>query len=481
MKYSVPDYIRKYRPENTMVKVINCKYYVYEYKCFKNDEGKWKTKMGKVVGKITKEDGFIPNDNYIYDSQITTLEYGQYAVVVSNSKRIIKDLLDVFNPEDAYVIYFLSVIHVVNGFQYLKNIKDLIEQSYISLLKPNLSFSYETLIKILDSLGRKQEKVFEYEQKCIDGSSKKIIIDGHVMSSASNNNDLAEYGNKYSSLDESQINVLMVYDLENNIPLTSRVYSGSTLDKVSIKDMLNIHKFANVLFVLDRGFYSEKNINLFSSNGNHYIIPLSQNLKDYKEAVEDLKLHDMFIYEGNKKRTSIEYKEIIKNDKRIIVYRDNEQYLRDNQDYIKNMERDPKKYTKEKYSEVKDFFGIIVLETNLEKEAEKIYELYKKRWKIETYFNYFKNKISIETTNVNDYYKTQGLGFIMLIVSQVFEEVRKNTSSVKGKNLYDILRESKFLKLHKRKEIWKVENVKKQLVGLMNDVNVDIANPLILK
>ena len=477
-KYSVPDEIRKYRPDGTMIKFLHNKYYVYEYSCYKNDCGKWITKMGKIIGKITSEDGFVPNSNYVLNTEITTLEYGQYSFLINSSKSIINDLLNVFNQEEAYMLYYLGIIHVANGFQYLKAIQDLFEQSYLSLLRPNISLRYEKVSNLLYSLGQRQTKVFEYEQNCINNSSKNLIIDGHVISSTSHNNDLAEFGNKYSSLKDMQLNVLMIYDLEKNNPLTSRIYSGSTLDKVSVKDLMDIHSFNDVLFIVDRGFYSKENITSFSSNGNHYIIPLSPNMKEYKDVTKDLKFKKMFIYENNKKRTSVEYKEYKYENKKIIVYRDNEQYLKDNQDFLKNMEKNPTKYTTEKYNEVKDFFGIIVLETNLGKGADEIYRLYKKRWKIETFYNYFKNKIDISSLELNDYYKTQGLSFIMLITSQIYEEIRKNIANIKGKNIDDIIRETRFLKLNKTKNSWKVSNAKKELQILMKTLNIDLTNPV---
>ena len=389
-RYSIPKEIRTLKPKGTMVKLLHNKYYVYEYSSYKDENNKWKIKMGKLVGQITLEKGFIANNSYNTDVEITTLEYGQYVIVVKNSKTVLDRLSKHFNLVDAQTIYYLCVVHVVNGFTPLKNIDKHIEQSYLSLLHKDLKFSYYKLSKLIDSLGRQQTYVFNYEQDMINSSSNELIIDGHVISSSSHQNDLAEYGNKFNILKDKQINYLLVYDLNNEIPIASRIYPGGTLDKNSVQNQLDIHVYKNILFIIDKGFYSKENIKLFSSNNNHYIIPLSQNLKEYKEVTKELKLDNMFIYEKNKKRISVEYKETKYSDKKIIVFKDVDQSLRDNQDYLKNMEINPSKYTLERYNEVKNFFGVIVLETNLDKSAEDVFKYYKKRWKIETFFNYFK-------------------------------------------------------------------------------------------
>ena len=78
-KYSVPENIRKFKPKGTMVKLISGNYYVYEYKMIKGDDGKRHTKMGSLIGTIKEGIGFIPNNSFVCDAEISTLDYGDYA------------------------------------------------------------------------------------------------------------------------------------------------------------------------------------------------------------------------------------------------------------------------------------------------------------------------------------------------------------------------------------------------------------------
>lgn len=477
--YTIPKQIRDMKPKGTIVKKIHNKYYVYEHFYIKSEKNTWKTKSGKLIGFIDETKGFIPNNNYLITENISTLEYGQYAIIISNSKKTLERLLKHFNPIDAYCIYVLGIIHVVNGFTPLKNISIYVEQSFLSLIYSNVKFSYHCLSKLLDALGRRQERVHLFEQSLLDECSKEIAIDGHDIKSTSHQNDLAEIGNKFTTFKDMQLNILMAYDINTDTPLVSRAYPGSILDKTSIKDLLEFHKYKDMLFIIDRGFYSKENIDIFSQNNNHYIIPLSPNLKDYKMATNEMNFHEIFVYEKEKKITSIEYRETrLDNETRIIVYRDLTQNAKEKADFLKNMERNPEKYTKEKYDEIKDFFGVIVLQTNLNISSKEIYQYYKKRWGIETFFNYFKNKVDITSLGLSDYYATQGMSFIMLVVGLIYKEMKEAVKPIKGKSLDDCLLETRFIKLNKKEGQWVVSNAKKELQTLLTDLNVDLSNPL---
>lgn len=478
-KYTVPENIRKMKPKGSIVKFLHNRYYVYEIYSKKFDNGKWGHRTGKMIGYIDKDNGFVPNNNFVLVEDVTSLEYGQYAVAINNSKKTLERLIQHFNIRDAYTIYLVSIIHVVNGFTPLKDIEKYVEQSYISIIHSDIKFSYHCLSNLLDALGRRQTRVHQFEQSLIDDSSKEIAIDGHDIKSCSHNNDLAEVGNKYSSMKDMQMNVLMAYDINTLMPLVSRAYPGSILDKTSVKDLLEFHIYRDVLFIIDRGFYSKENIDIFSSNGNHYIIPLSPNLTICKEVTKNMDFHDIFVYEKDKKTTPIEYKEIkVDDNTKIIVCRDLTQNATDKASYLKNIELEPDKYTKEKYEEIKELFGVIILQTNLDVEAKEVYSLYKKRWTIETFFNYFKNRVDINTLGLSDYYTTQGMSFIMLIVGLIYHDLKEAIKPLKGKSIDDCLLESRFIKLNKKNDHWYVSNAKKSLQEMMKKLSVDLYDPL---
>lgn len=84
-RYAVPESIRKMKPAGTMVKTITGHYYFYDYKTVIDEKGKRKTVIGKCVGSIQSDKGFLPNGNYARDVEMTSLKFGQYAIVLANT------------------------------------------------------------------------------------------------------------------------------------------------------------------------------------------------------------------------------------------------------------------------------------------------------------------------------------------------------------------------------------------------------------
>lgn len=474
-KYSVPESIRQYKPKGTMVKAISGHYYVYEFKSITGEDGKRHTKMGKVIGRIKEGIGFIPNDNLTIDSDISALDYGEYAVTLANTNHVLDLLKECFNPEDATVIYVVSLIHFIQGFTYLCNIRNYYDMSLLSLRYPTLKLGYDSLSKLYDALGRRQGNVLKMEEKLLASCSKEIAIDGHVIGCESADNDLAEKGYKFKKLGEAQVNLLMAYDVNTGIPLMSRIYEGGSADKVSVKDFVAQTELKDMLFIIDRGFYSRDNINLFSSNGNEYIIPLGKGLNTCKKAVHSLEMHDRFIYQKGKKASVVEFKDEIIDGYRVLTYRDLNESAAEQENYLRHMEMGDKGYTQEGFNKARYFMGVTVLQTSLEeKSAKEVYELYKKRWSIETFYNYFKNKADFNALYEGDYYKTQGLAFIMLVVGLVQRAMETAVNNVNGKSVSTCLLDARMVKISKRQGVWTICNVLNKQKTLFEKLNTPL-------
>lgn len=295
-----------------------------------------------------------------------------------------------FNPQDAVTIYTVALIHFIQGFTYMRDIRDYYDMSVLSVLYPSLKLGYDALSKLYDALGRRQSRVVLLEEKLVAACTREMAIDGHVIACESDGNDLAEKGYKFSKPNEPQINLLMAYHVNTGIPLISRIYEGARADKVSVRDFISHVELRNMLFIVDRGFYSTENINLFSSNDNEYIIPLGRNLNTCKAAVHSLEMHDRFMYQIGKKASVIEHKDEIIDGYRVFTFRDLNESAAEQENYLRHMDNGNKSYTSEGFEKAKYFMGVTVLQTSLEyRNAKEIYELYKKRRAIETFLFQF--------------------------------------------------------------------------------------------
>lgn len=470
-KYSVPSHIREMKPTGTVVKRLNGdKFYVYEQKHVKVD-GKWKIQPGKMIGSIDPAIGFIPNDNYKKDDEITTVDFGEYYLAAALSEDTLSLLKEVFNVKDALNIYLLSLIHFVNGFTYIKNVKPLYDMSYLSIRYPSLSLSEYIVTKMLDDLGRRQTRVEAFENLLIERSSREMAVDGHAIKSSSHENSLSEDGYKKQLFKDRQINLLMAYDINTNRPVLSRMYDGSAVDQITFRDLFERKELNHILFIVDRGFYSAENVRLMSRNGNSYIVPIKANTTNYRDITANTVCSSSFLYERGKKRSVIEYKSMERNGQTVIFYRDMSQSAVESADYYAKI--DGKSFTLEKYNEYKEFFGTIVLQTNLDKAPEEIYGLYKRRWLIETFYDYYKNRLDVNALHLPDYYQTQGLSFVMLVTSLIHHDFLMRTKST-GKNVTDLLLDARFLKLHKKKGTWSLENTSLKHYELFSSLNISL-------
>ncbi len=466
--YSVPEHIRALKPKGTMVKVIKNGYYVYTCSNQKGEDGKWRLKMGDIIGSIKEGIGFIPNDNFCCEEKVTVVEYGQYAIVYEASKAVLADLRVFFNPLDATRIYVLALLYMVNGYTGLKSIAEFFAQSCLSVRYPSVSMSYGILSDLLDALGRRDGQPTRYQQHLLD-NSHKIAIDGHCIESYSHEDDLAQYGNKYRVTEEMQVNLLMAYDIDTRKPVFARIYPGSMVDKTSVKDLMGSFVFKGKLIIADRGFYSLENLSLFTSGANQYIIPLSENLLEYKAVKDNLDYKRSFIYRTKKKMHPIFYWEAGtagKDGSRVILYKDMNRAAEEEEAFSKRIGTSGK-YTIERLEALRGSFGVFVLKTSLAYEtAEEIFCLYKQRWGIESYFDLVKNREEFNALCSQNYYMSQGLAFIILITGQIEQAFRSACPKIKGKTPDDILWEARGVKIKKKNEIWEAANYSKKLIEL---------------
>lgn len=269
----IPEDIKQYRPGPcTEIKNISGHYYVYMYKSLRLPSGRWGKKTDKCIGSIIPGTGFVPNRNYhLYtgeesQDEITVLEYGQYALVEEVASDVRNALLNCFPADRASQIFAYACLLYANGFVHLDQVQGYYEQSWMSQeYKPLLFKMGKTALgTLLDDLGRRTKRVVKYETDAILNSSSAIAIDGHAIRCCSDENDLGEAGYKFSCLKEDQVNLLMGYDVNTGIPLFARMYRGACNDKSTIEDLADLLGFSGILFVIDRGFYSAKNLKIFS-------------------------------------------------------------------------------------------------------------------------------------------------------------------------------------------------------------------------
>lgn len=267
-RYAVPPEILKHKPRGSMVKKIHGGYYVYAMENVKNPvTGKWQTKTKEILGKITVENGYIPNEDRGY----TVLEYGAYHLAEECTDEIKEQFQLAFGKDDnAKRIWVLALIYSVNGFRPISAISLLYKKSSLSVAYPNLKMGETAVSNILENLGRRDTEAKKFQDILLQ-NVKEIAIDGHVIPRYSKLDGMTEYGYKYKKLGSEQINLLTAYDVTKGRPVAMKMFDGSKNDKASVKEFIEDVIVEDCLYLMDRGFYSpelktilaEKKIHLY--------------------------------------------------------------------------------------------------------------------------------------------------------------------------------------------------------------------------
>lgn len=487
-KSSIPEQILKHVPcKCCRIRNDGDIYRVYKYNSVKLPSGQWSSDWGYLIGKIIPDQGFVPNKRYLkeleiaekphFSDGITDVAYGQYALLMHLSSDILDKLKACFPIERAIQIYSYAIIMAANGFRYIDQIDDFYQESILSIEYQKYAFKmgHVALSNLLSDLGKRGERINAFEQSLIDQSSKNIAIDGHVIRSCSNENDLAEPGYKMNALKAPQVNLLIAYDVENNLPLIYRTYRGSSVDKRSVVEFLESRSFSGVKFIVDRGFYSEQVLEMMSNNNNCYIIPLPSNNNNFKRIKKNLSYSSgEFVYKTGKRDCSriVYYEERIDDKTRIIVYKDEDENNSKRKSYKQMIDLGENNYTQENYDKYCDWWGVYFLQTNANGSASEIYADYKNRWAIETFNNYIKNDAHFNYLKIQDYYVQHGFDFIMLITglihSRLNESVKKlNKSSI---STFDILIKAAHMRMVRENEEWKLRNIRTKDLNILSEM-----------
>lgn len=449
--YSVPGEIRALKPQGSIVKKIKNNYYVYSHSQKKDEKtGKWKTKPGELLGKIVPGVGYCPRETKTAClNKITCFDYGEYFLACSLARDEFLLLKKVFNADEAMRLFFISSYYALNGFAGIKSLAYSFERSLIAKDYPSLKFSYHLVTALLEAIGR-TDKQKQYQKEAMSTSSDTLAFDGHVIPTFSEDNSLASAGFKTAKNNCTYMNLMVALDVKNYRPVGTKVFPGYMLDKSDFIAFCDgIGDISGKIVLIDMGFFSQENLDYIEGKKGFYVIPLSSNLKEHRLVrQEDSSALSQFLYHRNGKIDTVEYREKIIGGKKVVYYRNITEAEKLSTLYLVNLESGKDGYTQENYQTQKDDFGVIVLKSNLDKNPKELYELYKSRWSIETYYDRLKNGIRFEALNLDDYATIQGLCFVLMVASRIDAKILGAAKKAKmpRKELIQLMRYLKLVK-----------------------------------
>ncbi len=120
-------------------------------------------------------------------------------------------------------------------------------------------------------------------------SGKACFNDITSISSYSRENEMMEFGYNRDHEDLPQVNLGLIVDSGSRLPLYYHVHDGSIHDVSTLEHVMregfafNMH---NLMFVMDKGFYSRQNVSLMYSNRYGFIIAMTLSSGTAKNAID---------------------------------------------------------------------------------------------------------------------------------------------------------------------------------------------------
>lgn len=109
-----------------------------------------------------------------------------------------------------------------------------------------------------------------------------------------------------------------------------------------------------------------------------------------------------------------------------------------------------------------------------------LYKKYKKRWKIETFYNYVRNKLDFNHFHESNYYVQQGISFLLVVEGYIYSEVLKKIEKaekpfINRMSVSELKLKAGRLKLSKGlDELWHRNTIKENMVDLFTEFGADI-------
>ncbi len=478
-----PQWALKHKKKGTELRLINGRYYLYEITSKWNPEKKRSQKITLgLLGKITKEEGFVESEKHKLKSQtfipenIHLKEYGISALIKEEFSNYI-ELLQKHFPKHWKFIIALSYSRF--AFQSpLKNAQYHFSKSYLSEVYKNVGSSSASISKKLKEIGIKRKDILNFFKE-FKIENDNILFDGTDMFSNSKNMSYPQKSKTKKGTFDNIINLMFIFSTKTKTPLYYRIMSGKTKDISSFKLCVDEANIDDAIIIADKGFYSESNIEKLDKEGLQYIVPLRRNssLINYNsDKTNNLKEYDgYFLYE----KKIIWYSENQVNGKRIITYRNDNLRAEEINDYLRRCKTLPEKYNEQTFFEKQYGFGTISFITNLSNNftQEDIYLNYKSRNQIESMIDVFKNILNADKSYMQDEDALEGWMFVNFIAMHWYYKLilklkeKKLNSKFSPKDIILFLKDVKKIQINRK---WLNLEITKKNLELFHNLNLHI-------
>jgi transposase len=165
-----------------------------------------------------------------------------------------------------------------------------------SFLPETKTMDSQDCSSLCEEIGKHEASRLDFFKEWIENIKpiEAVYYDITSISSYSTNIDFVEWGYNRDKENLPQINMGVLCNQQNGMPLYYNIFPGSIVDVTTLRNNLRLlHAFdlKNVLMVMDRGFFSTSNVEEMNQADNkiRFIQPLPLSLKKVRELISQSK------------------------------------------------------------------------------------------------------------------------------------------------------------------------------------------------
>jgi transposase len=344
----------------------------------------------------------------------------------------------------------------------------------------------DTLISI--SMNAKQKFFTKWMQKTL--ADDYICYDITSISSYTESNAYIRYGHNRDLEKLPQLNLAMIFSQKGRLPVYFHQLPGSMTDVTTLYNLLKTFKAMGIKllrYVMDKGFYSKKNIDSLVEHGQKFTISVPLHNKWVQEAIDDIyetiqkpehyrRIDDETLYVhstlypwGQKRRRSylhlyynaytravaidrfnaelVNYKEELESGK--LIKEHAEAY-----DTFFTVKTTPKRGTKVSFNDqavnqyIKRYTGFQVLLTNAIRDPIEALQVYRDKDVVEKCFDDLKNQLDMKRLRMHSVETMNGrlfVQFIALIYMSALRQELRASGLIKQYTVRELLQEMQTL------------------------------------
>ena len=284
----LPDWIQEHKEPHTEIKQIKNGFYKYEVAfIYSKEKKRTEKKTLRLLGKITKDEGFIPSskDSLRRKSeelpQVDIKTFGIFNLFSELMEEEIKSLKEAFGDETAEPLLSFSMMRWAYQTP-IKRATTYHMHDFCSEHWSPKSMSDKIISLNLRCLGENREKVVGWMRTLLDNvpadEQNFVLMDSTHVLSVSENLAINAKGYNPDFDFKKQIRLMYLFSAQMKQPVYYRLINGNITDVKSMSlCMKEMNVKDRVIFIADKGFFSADNVAVMEEEKLLYIIPLHRN------------------------------------------------------------------------------------------------------------------------------------------------------------------------------------------------------------